>query len=270
MIPKIVHQTYKTEAAIPAHWQESYLSWKGLEAHGWQYMFWDDAKMRDLIADNYSWFLNQYDSYPKVIQRVDAWRIFALYHYGGLYTDLDIVCKPDKFLPYFEVIQNETVVLPKTKTGNGVEGQDLSNCFMLSEPHNEFWPHVWKTLRNPYKLLPYKATLSYISPYYGVLFTSGPGIIADSYYTYDKKSSIYVLPAPLIQPLDDSKPKPHDTRESLVRIIEGNSWHPKSVSFWRSFGFFDRYAKAILGVLLGMCMIVIVVLSIKLHQANRE
>ena len=46
----------------------------------------------------YSSFLPVYESYPYNIQRVDAARYFILYHFGGVYLDLDIGCKSNRDL----------------------------------------------------------------------------------------------------------------------------------------------------------------------------
>jgi mannosyltransferase OCH1-like enzyme len=239
------------------------MSWKMLEEDGWTYRLWTDKTMRDFIVSEYAWFIPQYDGYKTPIQRVDVWRYFALYHFGGLYVDLDIVCKRREFIAYFKMIEHEDVVLPKTKDGNGIDGQDISNCFMLSAPHSKFWPHVFDRLQDPYKnAQPYMATVAYMSKYYDVIFSTGPSLVSASYYSYPDKANIYVIPAAFVQPLDDTKPKPHSTRESIVKIIEGNSWHPKDVKFWKSFGFFSKYAKQILGTLLGCSLLVIVMLSV--------
>ena len=45
---------------------------------------------RDFIAKEYNWFLETYDAYPYPIQRADALRYFVVYHYGGIYADLDL------------------------------------------------------------------------------------------------------------------------------------------------------------------------------------
>jgi len=39
----------------------------------------------------YPWFLETFDSYPYNIERADVIRYFALYHFGGIYLDLDLV-----------------------------------------------------------------------------------------------------------------------------------------------------------------------------------
>lgn len=51
------------------------------------------AAAAGLLQDHYPWFLPTYLAYPYHIQRVDAIRYFLLYHYGGVYIDLDMGCR---------------------------------------------------------------------------------------------------------------------------------------------------------------------------------
>lgn len=86
-IPKVIFQTWKDQN-VPAFFQEFDLSWR---ANHQEYKFelWTDEQNETFIADNYSEFLPIYRHYPYEIQRVDAIRYFLLYHYGGIYVDLD-------------------------------------------------------------------------------------------------------------------------------------------------------------------------------------
>lgn len=54
---------------------------------------WNATAARDLIAEHYEWFLPVYDGYKHPIQRVDAFKYFVLWHFGGIYMDLDIDCR---------------------------------------------------------------------------------------------------------------------------------------------------------------------------------
>ncbi|KAL1958999.1 hypothetical protein VTO42DRAFT_3240 [Malbranchea cinnamomea] len=73
-VPPIIHRTHKTNPQYTQY-------------------FWTDESARDFIKDWFSWFLPTYDSYPFAIQRVDALRYFLLWFYGGIYLDLDILCR---------------------------------------------------------------------------------------------------------------------------------------------------------------------------------
>ncbi|KAK4503373.1 hypothetical protein PRZ48_004288 [Zasmidium cellare] len=54
---------------------------------------WNATAARQLLEDHYSWFLPTYDNYHYPIQRVDAFKYFVMYHYGGVYMDMDIACR---------------------------------------------------------------------------------------------------------------------------------------------------------------------------------
>jgi len=94
-IEKVIHQTYKSEALLPIdhpNWAETPQRWK--ESHPeWKYIFWSDQSSREFINKEYPWFMTTFDSYKKPIQRADAIRYFALFHYGGLYVDMDLTPK---------------------------------------------------------------------------------------------------------------------------------------------------------------------------------
>jgi len=57
-----------------------------------KYMFWTLEDMHDFIATKYSWFLPTFEAYPELIQKIDSFRYFIIYEYGGIYVDLDIEC----------------------------------------------------------------------------------------------------------------------------------------------------------------------------------
>ena len=63
---------------------------------------WNATAARALLETHYEWFLPIYDSYRYPIQRVDAFKYFVLWHYGGVYMDLDIECRCslDPLLPF--------------------------------------------------------------------------------------------------------------------------------------------------------------------------
>jgi mannosyltransferase OCH1-like enzyme len=92
---------------IPAVWNVTYQSI--LFHHpNYRHILWTDRTMSQFLFDNYRSFLPIFESYPFAIQRVDAFRYFALYHFGGIYADLDVgarrpfdaLLQYDAFLPH--------------------------------------------------------------------------------------------------------------------------------------------------------------------------
>ena len=89
-IPKIIHQTYKSLENIPSDWNETSVKWK--EFHpDWQYIFWSDQDIEEFMNKYYPKYNSILNGYKYKISKVDAWRFFILYHYGGVYSDMDII-----------------------------------------------------------------------------------------------------------------------------------------------------------------------------------
>ena len=83
--------------------------------------------------------LNTYDNYSYPIMRADVIRYFFLYHYGGLYLDMDIAPNSD-FGHLFS--SNADIYLAYTPNGNS-----FTNCIIASKAKAKFWLHVFETLQ---------------------------------------------------------------------------------------------------------------------------
>lgn len=225
-IPRIIHLTWKN-AEIPDKWKNSFDSWKALESDGFQVILWTDIDLRTLIAEKFGWFLEQYDSYPQNIMRVDAARVFMLYEFGGIYSDLDLICKRDNFLPFYEMIKTKEVAISSTKAGNGVGGLGFTNAFMASKRGAKFWEHVMDWLKDPIKGSWWKS-LAVKFPYFQPLVRTGPIMISESVNSYPFREEVFMIPAQLSAPGNNRstyKEGPVETPESVLAVTEGSSWH---------------------------------------------
>ncbi len=126
------------------------------------FLMWTDSDSREFIAKEYAWFLPTFDSYRYPIERADVIRYFVLYHYGGIYMDLDIGCrKPmDALLP-FEVVLPETIPV------------GVSNDLMIAAPRH---PFSLQLVRN---LIAFDH--SYVTSYATVMFSTGPMFVSINY-----------------------------------------------------------------------------------------
>jgi mannosyltransferase OCH1-like enzyme len=92
MIPKIIHQTWKDENIPYDTFKKEWIeSWTNLNPT-WEYKLWTDKDIKIFLENKFPWFMERFNEYPKNIQRVDAFRYFVLYEYGGLYADMDFEC----------------------------------------------------------------------------------------------------------------------------------------------------------------------------------
>ena len=95
MIPKIIHQTWKDKNLPPIIYGLVSENMKILKSNGYELMFWTDDMILKLINDEYPNFYNIYKSARTGVQRGDIARILLVYHYGGIYVDLDVLILRD-------------------------------------------------------------------------------------------------------------------------------------------------------------------------------
>jgi mannosyltransferase OCH1-like enzyme len=94
MIPKHIYQTWKTHNLPPgiANVIHQMLTINP----GWTHNLYDDTEMAAFIQTNYPGRVSQaFNSLAIGAARADIWRYCVLYHFGGVYLDIDAdICKP--------------------------------------------------------------------------------------------------------------------------------------------------------------------------------
>ena len=58
----------------------------------WEFWLWTDDDNRQIVAEHYPFFLNDFDGYNQKMKQIDAVRFFYLHRHGGIYMDLDFTC----------------------------------------------------------------------------------------------------------------------------------------------------------------------------------
>ncbi|EEB08783.1 mannosyltransferase complex subunit [Schizosaccharomyces japonicus yFS275] len=203
-IPRIIHQLWKDDE-IPENWQVTASSCRSvhLEENGWQVILWTDEKVERFLEDNYAWFLPTYRSYTYTIQRVDAVRYFLIYHYGGIYMDLDIGCKRDMSA----LLGTGSLILPSS------EPFGYSNDWFAASRHHPFLLQVMKALP--------RYNHRYLTKYPTVMLSTGPLFLSIQFCYYFAKNSFKtqsrILPIELYG----------NTPTSFFSHVYGSSWHGK-------------------------------------------
>jgi len=95
MIPKIIHQTWKDKNLPPIIYKLVSENISFLKSNGYEYMFWTDDMILKLISEEYPNFYNIYKLARTGVQKGDIARIILVYHYGGIYIDLDVLVLRD-------------------------------------------------------------------------------------------------------------------------------------------------------------------------------
>lgn len=172
-IPRILHQTTATNE-IPDMWVESQKSCKDAYSD-FEYKLWTDKLARDFISVEYPWFLDTWDAYPMPIQRADSIRYFVLYHYGGIYLDMDTLC--NKTFPLHQVeshsVKHHAIFKDTRPTG-------VTNDFMISSARHPVFgaaiarlPFFYSISRVWGKFLPYVAIMITTGPFFLTLAAEG-------------------------------------------------------------------------------------------------
>ena len=92
-IPKIIHQTAPADTKKwPQVWHKCQQTWKK-HFPTYQYIMWTDEDLNNLIQTQFPEFWGIFKGYDKNIKRFDVARYFILYKYGGIYLDMDIMCR---------------------------------------------------------------------------------------------------------------------------------------------------------------------------------
>jgi hypothetical protein len=95
MIPRIIHQTWKDKNLPPIIYKLVSENICFLKMNGYELMFWTDEMILKLISEEYPNFYNIYKLARTGVQKGDIARIILVYHYGGIYIDLDVLILKD-------------------------------------------------------------------------------------------------------------------------------------------------------------------------------
>ncbi|MBE8719325.1 glycosyltransferase family 32 protein [Sphingobacterium pedocola] len=128
MIPKIIHYSWFSEEPIPSHIQELMMTWKKLMPD-YEYVLWDGKK----LADINNTFANEAVSVRKWAFASDFLRLYAVYHYGGIWFDTDI----QVFKSFDSVLDNRVFIANEAGAkGYGKKYHWLTaHCFGAEKGH---------------------------------------------------------------------------------------------------------------------------------------
>jgi len=254
MIPKIIHQTWKN-TQIPDNWKESPKLCKSLHPD-YKYILWTDDDMDTFVKREYPNFYQTYISYKYHIQRCDAFRYLVLYKYGGIYIDLDIVCKKNlnNFLHY-------DLVLPLCSSNSN----SFTNGFLMIIPEHPFFKYCIDQLPN------YINNYSYLGKHSHVINSTGPGFLTEMVKKYKKNINIknmYILTKNEFS--GDCNVCNEDTclgGEYFDHIV-GKSWHNTFTTIIVFIG--CNYVKIIIGIILVIIMLIILFLFYKFYVKKNK
>ncbi len=133
MIPRIIHQIFinfkgKELKQIPEYSESHKKTIKYCEKNNIELKLWDEKELLELLSQ-YPEFSHLWEDFRYPIQKVDFMRYVILYHYGGIYIDLDIYPLRDMNhlfeMDYFFTRWNDS--------------QDVYNAILGTEPKTDMY-----------------------------------------------------------------------------------------------------------------------------------
>jgi mannosyltransferase OCH1-like enzyme len=215
MIPKIIHQTWKTQN-VPDEWKNAVYSCKTINK-GYKHIIWTHESMNKFVKKYYPDFYKMYKSYKYDIQRCDAFRYFVLYKYGGIYLDMDIICnqKLNNFLHYDLVLARSSNI-----------ETSFSNAFFMGVPNHFFFKycidHLSENINN----------YQYFGKHLHVMYSTGPAFLTNMINDYGKIKDTYILTKKEFAGDCNVCNETTCIGGTYFTHIPGNSWHEMDSSFY--------------------------------------
>ena len=202
-VPKIIHQLWK-DNNIPKHLLMMQESVKNNHPN-YKYMFWTDSSLEHFIKRYYPGMWSFYNTgLEYIIQKIDFVRLLLIYHYGGVYIDLDSLS-----IKNTDSILNYPCSFINTKKHDSFLDSKYSfiinNAFIAAEPQNDFIRKIMLDIINYKDPDNYKDYCSFNPIYTKILKSAGPLCITDSYLSYPYKDLVNLLPNSYYYGLDYSK-----------------------------------------------------------------
>jgi Glycosyltransferase sugar-binding region containing DXD motif len=94
MIPKIIWQTHqKPYIDLPEYMTDCSDTWKNFNPD-FEYRYLSEDELDDFIIQHFGQeWIDLLNSCPIKIMKIDTWKYMILYIYGGVYADMDYICK---------------------------------------------------------------------------------------------------------------------------------------------------------------------------------
>ena len=140
----------------------------------YEYRFWNDSSAEQLIREKYPSFLDTWNSYTYPIQRADSLRYLVLYHYGGIFLDMDLHCRRSLGpLRRFDFVSPSAYPV------------GISNGFLMTSARHPFF----KALVDQLPLF----NRNFLLPYATVMFSTGCMYISAQYALHCHRYNLRIL-----------------------------------------------------------------------------
>ncbi len=142
MIPKLIHQTWKTKEIPYNIYNPVWISSWILHHPEWKYRLWTDEDLQNLTEEYFPEHLEFFIKAPGVVKS-DYGRYLLLHLYGGLYADLDYEC----YKPIEPLLNGQNIIFSYTNQFETTINNALLACDS-SDSAKKFYKNALHTCFN--------------------------------------------------------------------------------------------------------------------------
>ena len=255
MFPKIIHQVwfdFNNGVSIDADRQELIQMNKHLaKKNDYAYEFWSLSRANEFIEKNYPFYISfMKKKWKNEIIKCDFFRYLIMYHYGGLYVDLDFgltqsfaEMNGEENDKYDIVLFEEWYESANMKNTDSSEGS-LHNGFLLSQPKQDFWLKMMNNIVSNSFLITTKSD---------VWKLSGTNLLRNFYIAYNDGTIIhrpYFLACPFksVSRTDPTKQVLCTNESSVPMSLQESSWKFFTLKEFKTRPVFESCHAACIGV----------------------
>lgn len=189
---------------------------KGIKNTNWKLKIWDENSILNFINYYYPQYRKLYDSYDLMIMKIDLARYIILYHYGGVYIDMDMEWIKDFS---FLIDNDDELIINKTKY------KFYNNGVIFSKPKCKFWEFYLNCLTKKSPKQKIETNEIY------VFRTTGPIYFTYAIIKYMKNNKVKTL-EPCYFESSLTQYNLSITDNSVMKNHLGNSWLGNSMIFF--------------------------------------
>lgn len=229
MIPKIIHQTWRSRN-LPELFQNIYEHNKTLN-NDFEFKLWShspgEPDIDEFIKKEYNDIYHIFSRAKMGVQKADIARLVILYHYGGIYFDLDILClKKLNTLIDFDTDYAYMALEPKEQCMK-LFGNDniLCNAFIAVPPKHPLIKEAIESIKSLF--------LKNGDNIYNIFNIFGADMLSNSMKNTDIFSTCKFIKRELIYPINDPKFKDLPSSSNDVAMLKsGNYGDSYMVHYW--------------------------------------
>ncbi|CAF1304615.1 unnamed protein product [Rotaria sordida] len=206
-IPRYIHQIWISSKTNKEIYENFRIAANAcIELHSnYNYTLWTHKKILDWLKIHYTWFLPIYENYQHDMQRIDAMKYLLLFHFGGIYIDLDVKCNVQDIITSMLPLDKQDYE-PDIIFHMGTEGISANTDIIAAKKFHPFFKLAISQLKT--------ANRWFYLYHLTIILSAGPTFLYGIYKQFPLKDIFYYVPNNVLY-------------GKLIEGVGGGTWYGK-------------------------------------------